>query len=201
MLIRQSIVLIVDIQKFIDSQFGIHSGELSLGPDNAIWDDGEWVSWAEINAYIDADEKNVMHGGEKWKDPVASNERLQTMLDALVKTAKEYKTCTGRYLPVWGELGELFAEIKYGIKRHKPMTQGSDGRLGDDFIEIKTISPEKGSTRVQVKRSGNFNRLVIVKIDPNFAFTSKIFARKRLPKGEGGCHFRVSWDSPAGQDA
>jgi hypothetical protein len=23
-----------------------------LGPDNAIWDDGEWVSWDEINQQI-----------------------------------------------------------------------------------------------------------------------------------------------------
>jgi hypothetical protein len=122
------------------------------------------------------------------------------MLNSLVETAKKYKTCTGRYLPVWGELGELFAEIKYGIRRHKPRAQGSDGRLGDDFIEIKTISPEKGRARVEVKRSGNFNQLVIVKIDSDFVFTSKIFARKRLPSGDGGGHFKVSWDSPAGQD-
>lgn len=24
----------------------------SLGPDNAIWDDGEWISWDEINEQI-----------------------------------------------------------------------------------------------------------------------------------------------------
>jgi len=26
---------------------------VKLGPDNAIWDDGGWISWDEINSHLD----------------------------------------------------------------------------------------------------------------------------------------------------
>ena len=75
---------------------------------------------------------------------------LVTIFERLVENARSYYELTGRYLQIWGELGELYAEINYGIKRHKPHTRGSDGKLGNDFVEIKTISPEKDGGQVQV---------------------------------------------------
>lgn len=78
----------------------------------------------------------------KAQYPNADLDLIQ-VFENLVDVAMEYKDVTNRYLPVFGELGEIFAEITFGIKRHKPRTQGSDGRLGNDFIEIKTITPEK----------------------------------------------------------
>lgn len=113
---------------------------------------------------------------------------------SLVSTAKSYHTITGRYLQIWGELGELFAEITYGIKRHKPHTKGSDGKLGNHYIEIKTMSPEKAGTLVSVKRAGNFSKLLIIKISENFDFEGQFIERKELSKG-GGTHARVSWRS------
>ena len=95
---------------------------------------------------------------------------LVQILESLVENAMKYHALTGRYLQIWGELGELHAEIAYGIKRHKPMTPGSDGKIGNDYVEVKTISPEKNSTEVQVKRAGNFNKLLIVKISDDFRF-------------------------------
>jgi hypothetical protein len=95
---------------------------------------------------------------------------LAMIFESLVESAKAYYELTGRYLQIWGELGELYAEIKYGIKRHRPHTKGSDGKLGNDFIEIKTISPEKDGDQVQVKRAGNFNRLLVIKISEKFKF-------------------------------
>lgn len=100
------------------------------------------------------------------------NPELAHILESLVETATTYRHLTGRYLQIWGELGELHAEIEYGIKRHKPMTPGSDGKIGNDYVEVKTISPEKNSTEVQVKRAGNFNKLLIVKISDDFRFES-----------------------------
>ena len=91
-----------------------------------------------------------------------------------------------------GELGELYAEIEYGIKRHKPHATGSDGKLGNDFIEVKTISPEKGNEQVQVKRAGNFNKLLVVKISEDFTFEGRLIGRKKLSKGDG-VYARVSW--------
>ena len=43
-----------DIQKIINDNVGAPSHKPEpLGPDNAIWDDGEWISWDEINKLLD----------------------------------------------------------------------------------------------------------------------------------------------------
>ena len=145
--------------------------------DEGIWDDGEWVSWDEIN--LSLLEQDLIS-----EFPDADIEVVHIFND-LVRVAEEYKSITGRYLQIWGELGELYAEIKFGLKRHRPGTQGSDGKLGNDFIEVKTISPEKGTDKVLVKRSGNFNKLLVVKIDSSFNFEARIVDRKELGKGTG----------------
>ena len=72
-----------------------------------------------------------------------ANPKLVMIFESVVENAKSYDALTGRYLQIWGELGEFFAEVKYGIKRNKPHTKGSDGRLGNDFVEVKTISRKK----------------------------------------------------------
>ncbi|OEE20766.1 hypothetical protein [Aliivibrio fischeri] len=127
-------------------------------------------------------------------DSTEVNSELVEIFENLVGSAKSFYKLTNRYLQIWGELGELFAEIEYGIKRHKPHTKGSDGRLGNDFIEIKTISPEKNKEQVKVKRAGNFNKLLIVKISEDFTFESQLIARKDLPKGDGK-HATASWSN------
>lgn len=121
------------------------------------------------------------------------------IFESLVENAMSYHALTGRYLQIWGELGELYAEIEYGIKRHKPHTKGSDGKLGNDFIEIKTISPEKSGEQVLVKRSGNFNKLLVVKITKDFEFKGRLIGRKKLSKGDG-IYARVSWSTLATTD-
>ena len=120
--------------------------------------------------------------------------KLVEIFDRLVETAVSYHELTGRYLQIWGELGELFAEAGYGIKRHKPHTRGSDGKLGNDYVEIKTISPEKEGDQVEVKRAGNFNKLLVVRISEAFEFEGRFVARKQLPMGKGK-YARVSWSA------
>jgi hypothetical protein len=152
--------------------------------EEGIWDDGEWISWDEIN-------ESLYDQNLKSEFPDADIEVIQ-IFDSLVRVAEEYKAITGRYLQIWGELGELYAEIKFGLKRHRPGTKGSDGKLGNDFIEVKTISPEKSNERVLVKRSGNFNKLLVVKIDSSFNFDTRIVDRKELKKGTGK-YAKVIW--------
>ena len=72
---------------------------------------------------------------------------IHAFLD-LVEVAVRYNALTDRYLQIWGELGELFVEVKYGLKRHRVHAAGSDGRIGDDFVEVKTLSPGKGCDSV-----------------------------------------------------
>ncbi len=119
---------------------------------------------------------------------------LLEVFEELVAIAAKYKKLTGRHLPFLGELGELFAEIMFGIKRHEPMRQGSDGKLGDEYVEVKTITPDKCKDVVRVKRAGNFGKLVVVKISDDFQFGARMVDRNLLNKGVG-MYARLSWDA------
>ena len=161
---------------------------------DGVWDDGEWISWDWINQQIYEQELHAQY-------PAAVPELID-VFERLVKIAVDYKTITGTYLQVWGELGELYAEIKFGVKRHRPHAQGSDGKLGNDFVEVKTISPEKSAHKVKVKRAGNFSKLLVVKISENFEFEAKMVERSALGKGTGKVA-RYSWQAepkPASKD-
>lgn len=151
---------------------------------DGVWDDGEWISWDWINQQIYDRELREQYPAA---DPV-----LIDIFERLVEAAVNHKEHTGNYLQIWGELGELYAEIKFGLKRHRPKTQGSDGRLGNDFVEVKTISPEKSTAKVEVKRSGNFNKLLVVRITEDFVFEARMIDRKSLGKGQGKVA-RYSW--------
>jgi len=96
---------------------------------------------------------------------------------------------TGRYLQVWGELGEIYAEIKFGLCRHGTHRAGSDGTIAGKLVEVKTISPERAGDRVFVKRQGDFEQLLIIRIDQNFQFQGKLFERSEL-KGLAGKYLR-----------
>jgi len=162
------------------------TGQVVESSGDGVWDDGEWISWDWINTQIDKQEL-------KQRFPNV-NPELFRVFQNLVDTARDYKETTGRYLPVFGELGELFGELHFGITRHKPGTPGSDGRLGNDFIEIKTITPEKKAQEVAVKRKGNFNKLLVVKISDEFEFEARMLERKKMGKGPGKL-VRVAWSS------
>jgi len=151
----------------------------------AIYEDGEWVSWEYINQQL--------HHKELSEEYPAASPEVVEIFEDLVNLTREYYEHTGRYLQLWGEMGELYGEIKYGIERHRPGQSGSDGRMGNDWVEIKTISPEKDSSTVQVKRAGNFNKLLIVKINPEFQFESRLIDRKDLRKGSGK-YAKATWE-------
>lgn len=153
---------------------------------DGIYDDGEWISWEYINQHL--------HERELQEEFPQADLQLIQVFETLVEAAADYKELTGRYLQVWGELGELYAELKFGIKRHKAHTPGSDGRMGNDFVEIKTISPEKTGEQVHVKRAGNFNKLCVVHISDKWQFTARMIDRKKLGKG-GGKFARVQWSA------
>lgn len=161
------------------------TGKPISDPSEGIWDDGEWVSWEYINGQL--------HESDIREEYPDADPKVAMLFEELVAVATDYKALTGRYLQIWGELGEVYAEVKYGIKRHKPSTQGSDGKLGNDFVEVKTISPEKGQAKAQVKRSGNFNKLLIVRISKDFQFESRMIDRKALKRGSGK-HAKINWD-------
>lgn len=107
------------------------------------------------------------------------------ILENLVDCAARHFRNTGRYLQVWGELGEIYAEVKFGLCRHGTHRAGSDGTIDDKLVEVKTISPEKASDQVVVKSQGDFEKLLIIRIDENFKFTGKLVDREGLSGGQG----------------
>lgn len=121
------------------------------------------------------------------------------ILTDLVDCADRHFRNTGRYLQVWGELGEIYAEVKFGLRRHGTHRAGSDGTIDGKRVEVKTISPEKTSDEVIVKGQGDFEQLLIVRVDKNFAFTGKLFDRNELTGGGGKflrARFREGNDQP-----
>ncbi len=166
----------------------MESGE--LGPHNAIWDDGEWIGWDWINSQLAEAEMR-----DRFPDVDLA---MVEAFDELLDIASRYNGLTGRHLQVYGDLGELFGAVKFGIRLHETMyAQGSDGKLGDDFVEIKTITPFKSQDSVCVNLSGNFSKLLVVKIDEDFRVEGRMIDRKALETA-GRTNLVIRWDDLAG---
>ncbi|WP_296593222.1 hypothetical protein [Methylophaga sp.] len=103
----------------------------------------------------------------------------------LIDCATRHFENTGRYLQIWGELGEIYAEIKFGLRRHGTHEAGSDGTINGELVEVKTISPEKNSSSVLVKTQGNFEKVLVIRIDEDFQCKGKLFDRTELKGGSG----------------
>jgi hypothetical protein len=133
----------------------------------------------------------------KPKEPFKSRDgfplsvlRQAEILEDLIDCATRHFENTGRYLQVWGELGEIYAEVKFGLCRHGTHRAGSDGTIDGKLVEVKTISPEKASDQVLVKSQGDFEQLLVVRIDENFEFKGKLIDREELA-GAGGRFLRA----------
>lgn len=141
----------------------------------------EWID-AEL-ADETPDTSRSLHAREQLRNreefPESILEQAE-ILEALVDCAERHFSNTGRYLQIWGELGEIYAEIKFGLRRHETHHPGSDGTIDGKLVEVKTISPEKSSDHVLVKRQGEFEQLLIVRIDKDFQFTGKLVDRSAL---------------------
>ncbi|WGH77554.1 hypothetical protein [Jannaschia ovalis] len=168
-----------------------------LGPDNAFWCDGEWIDWDDI---IDPDEVDPsvlrrLEREDRMRQAFPKSDiRLVPYFQNLLLIARSFHETTGRHLAVYGDIGELFGAIVYGIKLNRTYAQGSDGRLGPDHVEIKTIAPHNGTGQVAVRPTGNFNKLLVVRIDRDFEVRGKMVDRKALRlTGKGPA--RRSWDA------
>lgn len=161
----------------------------ALGPDNAFWDDGEWVSWDEIDEQIEYKEWRA-----RYPDADLS---VVSVFESLLSTAEEYHALTGRHLQVYGDIGELYGVITHGLRLHRNYAQGSDGRIGNDLVEVKTISPMKANNVVALDLRRNFSKVLIVKINADFAVRGKLISRKALPPGKGD-RLLLDWDGVCG---
>jgi hypothetical protein len=114
-------------------------------------------------------------------------------LQRLVCEALAREQQTGKGSALWGRVGELYAAIRYGVKLSRRNAQGHDGRLGNDLVEIKTITPLKRKPFVRAKRAGNFSMIAVVRVRPDHHFEARIVRRDRLPTGNDGAYVVLSW--------
>lgn len=153
--------------------------------DNAIYDDGEWITWTEINSHLDRLEFEAAFPN--------LDVDLVPIFQQLLLTAIKYFELTGRHLQVYGDLGELYGAIVHGVKLHRNYAIGSDGKIGNEFVEIKTITPFKSNDVIVLNMERNFSAVLIVKIDEDFEISSKLIKRKDLPK-RAGKRLRLHWE-------
>jgi hypothetical protein len=170
----------------------------TFGSDLAVWDDGEWVSWEE-----QPDEDEVFSSHLAWLEHQAelrieyphADLTLIPYFNRLLSLAQSYFRDTGRHLNSYGDIGELFGAITYGIKLHRRYAQGSDGKLGNDFIEIKTITPFKKFDRVMISLDGHFSKLLVVKITEKFEVSGKMIDRSALKTKKKHGNIFVRWNA------
>lgn len=169
-----------------------------LGPDNAFWIDGEWLSWDNIP---DEDDESfecshlarLEHEAElRWRYPKADIALVPVFRD-LLELAERYHRGTRRHLQVYGDIGELFGAIAFGIRLHQNYAKGSDGRLGSDFVEVKTITPFKKNDTVTLRLDRHFSKVLLVKISEKFAVSGRLIDRKDLTRRNEGV-LRVTWN-------
>ena len=175
----------------------------TLGPHNAFWIDGEWLSWddipddAEDGEYSCELERLEYEAQIRWDFPGANVADVECFRD-LLELAKRYHRQTTRHLNVYGDIGELYGAIKFGIKLHQAYAQGSDGRMGNDFVEIKTISPMSRSDSKSISLKGHFSKVLLVKIDDSFQVRGKFLNRRDL----GNCkkNAKIVWSDGRAAD-
>ncbi|MFT3868802.1 MAG: hypothetical protein QM715_10000 [Nibricoccus sp.] len=160
----------------------------------AIWDDGEWISWVWINEQID-----IQENGQRPTEEIepefddVDREPSPELLFRILAAKEHYEHTLNEISPDWGSIGEAYVAERFGVKLCSRHTQGHDGRLGDELIEIKTITPHKRQAFVTVKRSGNFSMLAVVRITADCTVDVRFVRRDQLPPGSGGKRIVVTW--------
>jgi hypothetical protein len=165
-----------------------NTGRWYADPLDGICDDGEWISWDWINEYID----DVPVAAEV-ELPKQRAKPLSPTLTRLIADARTYHARHGKPSRILGELGERFVAEQFGMVRHKRRcVEGSDGKIGNELVEVKTITPGKKNQGICVKRTGNFSLLAVVRIGENYNFEARIIRRSALQKNTERI-LRLSW--------
>lgn len=151
-----------------------------------LWDNGPLIKFAY---WYDVSKFPVCPEGQ-YKSPAALFESFR---DSVLEAQGKKPATRARHRTL-GDLGEYFAAIMFGITLHKNSTaQGSDGKSGNDFVEVKTITPGKKRDLVWFKRSSHFSKIVVVKITSGFQFGARMVARSILKSGDGK-RVQLYWD-------
>jgi hypothetical protein len=162
------------------------------------WEEGEWIHLAspiddDFDWEGDSELERLEVEAELQREFPNGRVKLWRYYARLLKLAKDYHDQTGSHLQVYGDIGELYGAVVHGIHLNSNYTRGADGKLGNDHIEIKTITPFKAKDEVTVWLDGHFNKLLVVKITKDFSVTGRMIARKNLPVKKGMKWVKVQW--------
>lgn len=154
---------------------------------DGIWDDGEWISWEYINRQIAIQEGDLVEerlyypGGKEiqWLLMEAEEDEMNGIVPS----------------PKWGRIGELYVAERFGVALSREHAQGHDGRLGNDLVEIKTLTPNKHRPIVRVKRKGNFSLLAVVRVNEDSEFDALLVRRNKLPMVGEGDYLFIDWNT------
>jgi hypothetical protein len=152
-------------------------------PGDGIWDDGEWISWAYINPLTRDQLEEPVTREDLAFEPGADVSML--LIDAILE---------GPASLLWGRIGEFYAAERLGVRLSRPHAQGHDGHLGDELVEVKTITQGKRKAEVRVKTAGNFSVLVVVRVTENFELMIRWVRRDQLVAPPGAEFFNVTWE-------
>ena len=155
------------------------------GPEGIYLGDGDWISWENFGEYDKQDIDNnhlaeLEREAELRRQYPNADISLIPFFHNLLSLSKDYYEQTHKHLQVYGDIGELFGAITHGIQLHRNYAQGSDGKLGNDFVEIKTITPFKKHDKVDVRLDRHFSKLLVVKIDSRFRVSGRLVDRRVL---------------------
>ncbi len=148
--------------------------ELTDPTSQPAWTSSQWLNWGDIN-----DPAHAVQIRNHFPD---ANPTYIAALQALLQTASSFNVATKRHHQIYGDIGELYGAIVHGIALHRFNAQGSDGRFGDDFVEIKTISPFKKRKLVNLRMDRHFSKILVVQVMQDFSVQGMMVSRSVLPK-------------------
>lgn len=163
---------------------------------DGIWDDGEWISWAYINSQLDGQENGPGVDEEiEYLDDELDREPSSELMFRILAAKQHYEHTLDVISQDWGAIGEAYAKEKFGVELcRRKNAAGHDGRLENELVEIKTISPHKKRPYVRVKHAGNFSMLLAVLIAPAGKVEARFIPRSELPPPNNGDEYAyVDW--------
>lgn len=157
---------------------------------DGIYDDGEWISWAYINRQI------AIQEGELVEDDF--REEYTPEIQWLLMEVEDDEANGIIPSPKWGRIGEIYVANRFGVVLSREHAQGHDGRLGNDLVEIKTLTPLKHRPIVRVKRKANFSLLAVVRVNEDHEFDALLVKRSNLPMAGEGDYLFIDWNTLRG---
>ena len=123
-----------------------------------------WLHWDNVTDSVRRNEGAAPHSA----DP-----EIVALFDELLAAAKSYRELTGLHLDVFQELGELYAEIHYGVGcNRKGAVRGTGG------IAVRTIKTT--APKVSLRGIEGLDRLLVIRISDDYVFEAKVASRQHL---------------------